>query len=162
MEIFDGIWLVPLSGEPDQLPAYLPRDDIYPIFVRKAGEVVNGIPWVRTLLKVDYSVSPVFVDALNAIPNKADPQDLFDVALKSKDLKAIEWPAFFQAFSMVCQRPIQPLLVWSTFLQPYELFELDSLIGPKRVEWHFITDFQPYGPPLVASQINELQDLYRG
>lgn len=162
LEIFDGICLIPLSSEPDQLPAYLPRDDIYPIFVRRAGDVVNGIPWVRTLLRVDYEVSPTFLKASKVISRKTDPQDLFDIALKSKDFHEIDWPTFFQALSMVSQRPMQPLLIWRTFIEPYEIFELDTLIGPKRAEWHFFTDFQPHAPLMAKSHVNDLKDLYRG
>ena len=162
LDIFDGVQLVPLSSDPNQLPAYLPRDDMYPIFVRRAGEVVTGIPWVRTLLRVDYDVSPIFVKASKIISQGPDSFALFDLSLKSRDLQEVEWPTFFQALSMVCQRPIQPMLIWRTFIEPYEIFDLDSLIGPKQVEWHFITDFQSYTPPLVTSHIEELQDLYWG
>ena len=160
--IFDGVQLVPLSSDPNQLPAYLPKDDIYPIFVRRPGEVGNGIPWVRTLLRADYDVSPIFLKASKIISQEADSHALFDTSLRSRDLQEIEWPTFFQALSMVCQRPIQPLLIWRTFIEPYEIFDLDSLIGPKRVEWNFITDFQSYAPVLVKSDIEELQDLYWG
>ena len=108
--------------------------------------MVTGIPWVRTLLRVDYDVSPIFVKASKIISQGPDSLALFDLSLKSRDLQEVEWPTFFQALSMVCQRPIQPMLIWRTFIEPYEIFDLDSLIGPKQVEWHFITDFQSYTP----------------
>lgn len=162
LDIFDGVQLAPLSSEPSQLPPYLPGDDIYPVFVRRPGEVVNGIPWVRTLLRVDYAVSPVFLEASKTPTLETDPHSLFNIRLKSTDLQEVEWPTFFQALSMVCQRPIQPLLIWRAFIEPYELFDLNSLIGTGRVEWHFFSDFQPYAPLLMESDIAELRDLYWG
>ena len=140
----------------------LPRDDIYPIFVRRPGEVLNGIPWVRTLLRVDYAVSPVFLKASKTPTLETDPHSLFNIRLKSTDLQEVEWPTFFQALSMVCQRPVQPLLIWRTFIEPYEIFDLNSLIGTSRVEWNFLPDFQPSAPLMVESDIAELRDLYWG
>ena len=161
-EVFNGMWLVPLSNEPDQLPAYLPRGDMYSIFVRRPGEVVSGLPWVRTLLRVDYDVSPIFLKTSKGNSDEPVPDTLFDISMKSKDVQEIDWPLLFQAFSMVCQRPIQPALIWNTYLEPYEIFDLDSLIGPTSVTWNLSNDNQSAAPPLVESHIEELKELYCG
>ena len=63
---------------------------------------------------------------------------------------------------MVCQRPIQPVLIWRTYLEPYEIFDLDMLIGPTSVTWNFSYDQQFDPPCLVESHVEELRELYCG
>ena len=161
-EVFKGMRLIPLSDAPDQLPAYLPRGDMYSIFVRRPGEVATGLPWVRTLLRVDYDVSPIFVKASKANSHELAPDPFFDVSMTSEDIREVEWPLFFEALSMVCQRPIQPVLIWRTYLEPYEIFDLDMLIGPTSVTWNFSYDQQFDPPCLVESHVEELRKLYCG
>ena len=159
-EVFKGMRLIPLSDAPDQIPAYLPRGDMYSIFVRRPGEVATGLPWVRTLLRVDYDVSPIFLKASKANSDELAPDVLFDISMTSEDIREVEWPLFFQALSMVCQRPIQPVLTWRTYLEPYEIFDLDMLIGPKSVRWNFSYDNQFATLSLVESDVEELRKLY--
>ena len=161
-EVFNGLRLIPLSDAPDHLPAYLPRGDVDSIFVRRPGQVASGLPWVRTLLRVDYDVSPIFLKASKA--NSDDPASdaLFDISMTNEDIREVEWPLFFQALSMVCHRPIQPVLIWETYLEPYEIFDLDTLIGPTSVKWIFSYDQQFDPPCLVESDVEELKELYCG
>ena len=63
---------------------------------------------------------------------------------------------------MVCQRPIQPVLIWRTYLEPYEIFDLDMLIGPTSVTWNSSYDQQFDPPCLVESHVEELRELYCG
>ena len=154
--------LIPLSDAPAQLPAYLPRGDMYSIFVRRPGEIATGLPWVRTLLRVDYDVSPVFLKASKANSHELAPDSLFDISMSRDDTREVSWPSFFQALSMVCQRPIRPLLIWRTYLEPYEIFDLDVLIGPTSVTWNFSYDQQFDPPCLVESHVEELRELYCG
>ena len=161
-EIFDGMRLIPLSDAPDQLPAYLPRGDMHSIFVRRPGEVASGLPWVRTLLRVDYDVSPIFLKASKANSDELAPNAPFDISMRSAEGREVDWPLFFQALSMVCHRPIQPALLWKTYLDPYEIFDLDVLIGPTSVTWKLSYDNQFDAPHLVESHVEELKDLYYG
>ena len=161
-EVSKGMRLIPLSDAPDQLPAYLPRGDMYSIFVRRPGEIATGLPWVRTLLRVDYDVSPIFLKASKTNSHEQAPDSLFDISMTSDDTREVSWPSFFQALSMVCQRPIKPLLIWRTYLEPYEIFDLDVLIGPTSVTWNFSYDQQFDPPCLVESHVEELRELYCG
>ena len=161
-EVFKGMRLIPLSNAPEQLPSYLPRGDMYSIFVRRPGEVPSGLPLVRTLLRVDYDVSPIFLEASNANSEGLAHDALFDISMKSEDVREGDWPLFFQALSMVCQRPIQPVLLWRTYLDPYEIFDLDVLIGPTSVTWKLSYDNQFDAPHLVESDVEELRELYCG
>ena len=161
-EVFKGMRLIPLSNAPEQLPSYLPRGDMYSIFVRRPGEVPSGLPLVRTLLRVDYDVSPIFLEASNANSEGLAHDALFDISMRSADGREVDRPLFFQALSMVCQRPIQPVLLWRTYLDPYEIFDLDVLIGPTSVTWKLSYDNQFDAPHLVESDVEELRELYCG
>ena len=161
-EVFNGMRLIPLSDAPDQLPAYLPSGDMYSIFVRRPGQIATGLPWVRTLLRVDYDVSPIFLKVSKASSDELAPDALFDISMTNGYVREVEWPLFFQALSMVCQRPIKPVLNWRTYLEPYEIFDLDTLIGPTSVTWNFSYDQQFYPPCLVESDVEELRELYCG
>ena len=131
-EVFNGMRLIHLSDAPDQLPAYLPR------------------------------VSPIFVKASKANSHELASDPFFDVSMTSEDIREVEWPLFFEALSMVCQRPIQPVLIWRTYLEPYEIFDLDMLIGPTSVTWNFSDEQQLDPPCLVESHVEELRELYCG
>ena len=161
-EVFNGIRFIPLSDAPDQLPSYLPFGDMESIFVRRPGQIATGLPWVRTLLRVDCEVSPIFLKASMASSDGLDPGAFFDISMSNEHVPEFELPLLLQALSMVCQRPIRPLLIWRTYLEPYEIFDLDPLIGPTSVEWNFSYD-QQFGPPcLVDSDVEELRELYSG
>ena len=161
-ELFDGMRLIPLSDAPDQLPAFRPRGDMNSIFVRRPGEIANGLPWVRTLLRVDYDVSPIFLKPPKANSGELAPSAPFDTSMSSADLREVDKPLLFQALSMVCQRPIKPVLRWRTHLDPYEIFDLDALIGPTSVTWKLSYDNQFEAPHLVESHVEELKGLYYG
>ena len=65
VEVFEGVRLVPVSNSSDQLPPYLPDASLSKqLFIRMPGEIMTGVPWVRTLLEVDYEVSPAFYKPL--------------------------------------------------------------------------------------------------
>ena len=161
-KVFDGMWFIPLSNTPDQLPAYLPRGDMHSIFIRRPGEIVSGRPWARTLLRCDYDVSPIFSKPSNASSEEPDPNAVFDISMRDENVRKVDWPSFFQALSMVCRRPIRPVLIWNTFPDPYEIFYLDVLIGPTSATWNLSDDYEFDAPNLVESHIAELRHLYSG
>ena len=63
---------------------------MYSIFVRRPGEVATELPWVRTLLRVDYDVSPIFVKASKANSHELAPDPFFDVSITSEDIREVE------------------------------------------------------------------------
>ena len=68
--------------------------------------------------------------------------------MRDENVREVDWPSFFEALSMVCRRPIRPVLIWNTFPDPYELFDLDVLIGPTSATWNLSDDYEFDAPNL--------------
>ena len=153
VEVFDGIWLVPLVNSRDQLPPSLP-DDMFSVFLRHPGEVDIGRPWVRTLLRIDLGASPAFLMSPDA------GNDSVDVTVMSKEVPDFDVEAFLDALSLCCQRPIQEVGRWLELMEPYQTFDLDSLMGPTSVQWRVRGDFKHDSYRLVDTDIEALKRLY--
>lgn len=153
VEVFDGIWLVPLPNSHDQLPPSLP-EDMFSVFLRHPGEVDIGRPWVRTLLRIDREASPTFCMSPNAYT------DSIDVTVMSKEVPDFDLGSFFDALSLSCGQPIQAVGRWQDFLEPYEVFDLDGFIGPTSVQWSVRGDFKPGSYRLAGPDIEDLKRLY--
>ena len=153
VEVFDGISLVPLPNSHDQLPPSLP-DDMFSVFLRHPGEVDIGRPWVRTLLRIDHEASPTFLMSPNTYA------DSIDFTIMSKEVPDFDLRVFFDALSLSCQHPIQVVGMWRDFLGPYEVFDLDSVIGPTSVQWWVRGDFKSDSYRLVDPDIEDLRRLY--
>ena len=151
--MFDGIWLVPLPNSHDQLPPSLP-EDMFSVFLRHPGTVDIGRPWVRTLLRIDREASPTFCMSPNAY------SDSIDVTVMSKEVPDFDLGSFFDALSLSCGQPIQAVGRWQDFLEPYEVFDLDGLIGPTSVQWWVRGDFKPGSYRLAGPDIEDLKRLY--
>ena len=153
VEVFDGIWLIPLSDSRDQLPSNLP-DDTFSVFVRYPGETDIGRPWARTLLRIDTQASPNFLIAPSAY------SESIDVTIRSEEIPDFDLQAFFDALSLCCDHPIQRVGMWQEFLEYYEVFDLDALVGPTSVQWWVRGDFHLGSTQLVGPDIGELKKLY--
>ena len=153
VEVFDGIWLIPLSNSRNQLPPSLP-DDMFSVFLRRPGEIDTGRPWVRTLLRIDYEISPNFLMLPRAYT------DSIDVAIRSEEVPDFDLGSFFDALSLSCEHPFQLVGMWQEFLEHYEVFDLDRLMGPTSVQWSVRGDFHLGSTQLSGSGIEELKKLY--
>ena len=159
VEVFDGIWLVPLPDSPDQLPPYLP-DDLLSVFGRRPGQISDGRPWPRTLLRIDHTVSPVFHKPADTHTLDSAPDSHFIVAMKSKEIRDFDLAWFLHALSLSCQDPIRIAVQWGAFLEPFEVFDLASVIGPPRTTWSVQMDYQPSSSRLSGSALEDLKKLY--
>ena len=159
VEVFDGIWLVPLPDSPDELPPYLP-EDLFSVFGRRPGQVVDGRPWPRTLLRIEYSVSPIFHKPADTHTFDSAPDSHFIVAMKSKEVRDFDLAWFLHALSLSCGDPVRVAARWAAFLEPFEIFDLASLIGPTSTAWWVQGDYQTGSSRLSKSAVEDLKKLY--
>ena len=129
---------------------------MFSVFLRHPGEVEIGRPWVRTLLRIDYEVSPNFL----MLPELHT--DGFDVTIRSKEVPDFDLRSFFDALSLCCEHPIQPVGTWREFLEHFEVFDSERLMGPTSVQWSVRGDFHLGSTRLAGSSIGELKKLYAG
>ena len=124
IQVFEGIQLVPLSDSSSEFPHYVP-DLSEGVF----GRSVNSLKR-KTLLIVDYSVSPTFHKPLG----KKISGDLgalikrtFQAEINSEDVSNTDAPKFCgqfcQVLSLACNSPVQIALLWE-FIAESELYNL--------------------------------------
>ena len=159
IEVFDGIWLVPLPDSPEKLPPYLPND-LFSVFVRRPGEIVTGRAWTRTLLRIDHAVSPIFRKPSDKHILDSGPGSDFILAVQNKEVSNFELTWFLHALSLACPDPIRLVARWQAFAEPFEIFDLAPLIGPQSATWWVAGEYQPGSSRLVESDVRDLKQLY--
>lgn len=159
IEVFDGIWLVPLPDSPDERPPDLP-DDSFSVFApRRPGELDTPRPRPRTLLRIDQTISPIFHKPPDTHTLGSGRDSRFIVAMQSEGARDFDLTWFFNTMNLSCQNSVRVVAKWRAFVEPFEIFNLTSLIGPISVTWSLIGG--PTGPSLLArSGVEGLKKLY--
>ena len=160
LQVFDGIQLVPLPSPPEELPHYVP--DLSEGLFGQSTDSVRG----KTLLIIDYSVSPIFCRPFARTTDKELDmlRKLSRFAIKSEDVSNSDAPDFFgqfcQALSLACNSPVQITLIWD-FIEESELYNLyNRRTAGKRGRWK---DSNPWRPCVEAGEadIEEAKRLYK-
>ncbi|MYB84900.1 MAG: hypothetical protein F4X54_09240 [Chloroflexi bacterium] len=120
MQVFDGIWLLPLHAPTLGLPAYFPTFAGTP----------SGVEFMhRSILSIDYSVMPIF--------HRPDPEDIngnrrpsayFTSTINSDEGRTFNRHIFCQALSLTCNSAVQIAMSWN-HLGDDEIFNLGLGIG---------------------------------
>ena len=113
VEVFDGISLVPLSNNGNQLPGYLPL-----LFGRDPTEFLS-----KTLLKVDMSVSPVLHKPEQDYTFQSSPDKHFKIMVRSVQQPNFHPGKFFQALTLVGGYPVLSAMRW-THMSDEHIFDL--------------------------------------
>ena len=124
-EIFDGITLMPLPEAVSELPPHLPhvaaeRDRSLPIIL----EELFG----RTLVRVEYEVSPIFHRPAATYSFKSGPEQHFSIKLKGQEIPDPDLNTLCQALAVVGRCSVQSVMSWTSLLD-YEIFDLSSTWG---------------------------------
>ena len=124
-ELFDGITLVPLPESQSELPPHLPiildePDRSRPVALRD----LLG----RTLVRIEYEVSPVFHRPSETYTFDSGPDQHFSVKLKGQEISDPSLDTLCQALAVVGRCRVQSVLTWSSLLD-YEIFDLGSIRG---------------------------------
>ena len=118
IHISDGIRLVLFPLNPSELPPYL-FDRGFSRVLRSAGPEVFRR---KTVLIIDHTVSPLFCK----FPTENENENQFEIKTKSVEFPNFDVEKFCQAFSLVSNYPVEPVLQWR-YIDQDELFNLCSL-----------------------------------
>ena len=159
-EIFEGIALVPLPDAIEELPPYLP-------FVADAASIdrhINLGDFVgRTLVRVEYAVSPIFHRPAETYSLASGPDQHFRVEVKGQEAQDVVLNAFYQSLAVAGRCRVQGIATWTSLLD-YEIFDLSTFwgIGASGYEG-YVWDFR--GTPTVdlgQRQLETVRTLYNG
>ena len=146
--VSDGIRLILFPLNPSKLPPYL-FDQRFSSVLRSAGPEVFRR---KTVLIIDHTVSPLFSKP------STDNKNQFEIKIKSTEFPNFDVDKFCQAFSLVSNYPVEPVLQWS-YINQDELFnpqsvttELLNLGTPKEVSGFTTID---------ETGIEKIKDRYR-
>ena len=148
IRVSDGIRLVQFPLNPSKLPPYL-FDERFSIVLRDAGPSVFR---QKTVLIIDHTVSPLFCKP--SIEN----ENQFEIKTKCAEFPNFDVEKFCQAFSLVCNYAVEPVLQWSYIDQ-------DELFNPQKVTTEFLnlaTPKEKYGFTTIdETRIEKIKDRYR-
>ena len=147
IRVSDGIRLVQFPFNPSKLPPYL-FDQRFSIVLSSAGpSVFRG----KTVLIIDHTVSPLFCKP--SIENK----NQFEIKTKSAEFPNFDVEKFCQAFSLVSNYAVEPVLQWSYIDQ-------DELFNPQNVTTEFLNLVAPKEKSsfttIDETRIEKIKDRY--
>ena len=130
LEVFKGITLMPLPKSESELPSHLPfitneRDRLGPILL---PDLVG-----RTVVRVEYEVSPIFHKPAETYTFSSPPQQHFSVKLKGQEIPVPNLNTLCQAISVVSRSNVQSVMNWPA-MQDYEIFDLGNVWG-HQLRW---------------------------
>ena len=125
VEIFDGITLIPLPASVTQLPPYLPS--IFPDPDRSRAISIGDLLG-KTLVRMEYVVSPVFHRPAQNYTFQSGPEEHFTIKLKGEEIPAPNLDVLCQALSVAGRCSVKSVMAWTSLLD-YEIFDLTSLQG---------------------------------
>lgn len=104
LKVFDGVWLIPLSGQSARLPVY------FPAFLG----TLTGLEFMHTtILEVDYIMSPIFSKPSpeHHITNRR-VSSLFTSTINGHEIENFDRHKFCQALALVCNSAVLTVLDW--------------------------------------------------
>ena len=160
LEIFDGITLIPLPDTASALPPHLPdlgnESD-------RSGPITLSDLLGRTLVRVEYEVSPIFHRPDEIYTFESPPRQHFSINLKGQDLPNPNLNTLCQALSVVARCRVQSAMSWKSLLD-YEIFDLSYPWGISPGGWSRTDLGAGLGGrlQLTPSQIETIKVIYMG
>ena len=148
IHVSDGIRLVHFPLNPSELPPYL-FDQRFSSVLSSAGPSVFR---QKTILIIDHTVSPLFCKPSSQNENQ------FEIKTKSTEFPNFDVEKFCQAFSLVSNYPVEPVLQWS-------YIDEDELFNPQRITTELIDLHTPQEnssfTTIDETRIKKIKDRYR-
>ena len=148
IRVSDGIRLIHFPLNPSELPPYL-FDQTFNSVLRGAGPEVFR---QKTVLIIDHTIFPLFSKP------STDNKNQFEIKIKSAEFPNFDVEKFCQAFSLVSNYPVEPVLQWSYIDQ-------DELFNPQSVTTEFLnldTPKEDSGFTTIdETHIEKIKDRYR-
>ena len=160
LEIFDGITLIPLPDTASELPPHLP--DLLTDSDRSRSITLDDLLG-RTLVRVEYEVSPIFHRPDETYTFESLPRLHFSIKLKGQDLPDPNLDTLCQALSVVARCRVRSAMSWTSLLD-YEIFALSYPWGISPGGWSG-TDLEAgLGDrlQLTAPQMETIKVIYMG
>ena len=160
IQVFEGIQLVRLPNSASELPHYVP-DLSDGVFGRSIDSFLG-----KTLLIIDYSVSPTFYNPSRPTTEYVDRlrKEIFRTEINSRDVSNSDAPnfcgQFCQVLSLACNSPVQISVIWE-FIAESELYNLyNRRTAGMSGRWK---DSNPWRPCVEAEEadIEEAKRLYK-
>ena len=125
VEVFDGITLIPLPASATELPPHLPH-------VRTAPDQFGAVNLkdllTKTLVRVEYEVSPIFHRPDEFYTLESGPEKHFSIQLKGERTPAPDLNALCQALAVAGRCSVESVMSWTSLLD-YEIFDLEYSLG---------------------------------
>ena len=145
VQVFDGITLTPLPNSTADLPGHLSQ-----LFGLDGKDFLS-----KTLLGVDYRVSPVLHKPEQCYTIQSGPEKHFDVVVDSADVAEFNPKRFFQALTFVGEHPVQVLIGWM-YVGEEQVFDLR--MGPGSGYSSFTE--RASSATFSEAQVRDAVDLY--
>ena len=143
ISVFDGVTLIPLPNNTNELPAWLPR-----------SRLLNDVDFLSTtVLRVDKSISPVLHQPAESYPRDSDP---FTITIHSTDLADLRLDTLLQALAIVEGHAVQTASRWKHWNYEH-VFNLEHHISSMPLE---TVRNEPY-PVISHDHVLEAAELYR-
>ena len=160
VEVFDGITLMPLPKLASELPPHLPFVHTEP---DRFGAIGLNDLLGKTLVRVEYEVSPIFRRPAESYTLESGPDQHFSVTLKGQEIPNPNLNALCQVLAVVGRCSVESVMAWTSLLD-YEIFDLSSMWGiggsgySSTMPRSGLHDSVQLSPP----QIDSITTLYRG
>ena len=125
VEVFEGITLIPLPESAPTLPPHLPN---VPTEADRYGPIILNDLLGKTLVRVEYEVSPIFHMPAETYTFESGPDQHFSVKFKGQEIPDPNLNTLCQALSVVARCRVQSVMNWSSLLD-YEIFDLSTSWG---------------------------------
>ncbi len=160
VEMFDGITLMPLPESTSELPPHLPLVSTEPDRLHAIS--LNDLLG-RTLVRVEYEVSPVFHRPAGPYTLESGPEKHFTIRLKGQEIPDPNLNTLCQALAVAGRCNVESVMAWTSLLD-YEIFDLSSLwgIGPSGYSGSMPVSGLGAKVQLSPAQVDTITTLYRG
>ena len=160
LEVFEGITLIPLPETVSALPPHVP---FLPNESNRSIPIMLEDLLGRTLVRVEYEVSPIFHRPSETYTIRSGPDQHFSIKVKGQEIPDPNLNTLCQALSLVARCRVQPAMNWSSMLD-YEIFDLSSLWGIGCGGYSATIPESGLGETLqlTTSQLETIKTLYRG
>ena len=161
LEVFEGITLIPMPDSVSELPPHLPLIYDVPNDHRRVRvqDLLN-----KTLVRVEYEVSPIFHRPAGSYTFESGPDRHFEIRLKGDDAQNCNLDILCQALAVAGRCRVRSAMTWTSLLD-YEIFDLSTTWGIGG-SGYSATDPLPYrDDPSVClnrRQLDTIKTLYKG
>ena len=160
VEVFDGITLIPLPESTSELPPHLPH---VPTESDRSRPVILNDLLGKTLVRVEYEVSPIFCRPAETYTFESGPDQHFNIKLKGQEIPNPNLNALCQALAVAGRCSVESIMSWTSLLD-YEIFDLSTSWGigasgySSTMPLSGLHDSVKLSPP----QTDSITTLYRG